>query len=339
MLLSDPRLLTRAASNYRDPMSFTKAMESAYGIVLPVSYRAFLDHQEYRKHPTLRLEGYLRGDYELDFTDELLADVSELGHAAGISDIEDAAWSKEYAGYVPLARLTHPDVVEPKMFLVLDARVAHGPVLLFHQDGFSLIPLAESFEGFVASLPVVQTDIARSFRPGEAPRPRPGKPRYEQPPYAEIWASYLAKGAKDDFVGALAELSRLDAMLPDEPRVLRAIAQVELDLDAHDRALAAINRALALESGLLYVFTKSDVLLAKKDYQAALATLSSAPEAGEDEGDRAERLARIAVCADLSGDGPAALRHFEASRALDPHFSFWQPAWEQAFEALKTKAG
>ncbi len=141
------------------------ALEQAYGVTLPERYARFLADGDYAKHPKVVFSGFYRGEYALDFTSELLTDVVELGQNAGITDMDDVPWSTDYAGYLPIAVLSHPDVVEPKIFLVLEAKGA-GPVLLFAQEGWELFPLADSFEAFLAGLPAVTT--GRPFTPGEA---------------------------------------------------------------------------------------------------------------------------------------------------------------------------
>lgn len=143
------------------------SVESAYGVKLPKRYRSFLESGENEKHPRITLSGYFTGPYDLDFTDDLLADVAELGMNAGIDDMDDVPWSDDYSAYVPLASLSHPEVDEPKMFLVLDAETEGNPVLLFHQEGWKLYPIAKSFGAFLKDLPNAKTDITKSFRGGE----------------------------------------------------------------------------------------------------------------------------------------------------------------------------
>jgi hypothetical protein len=104
----------------------------------------------------------------MDFVDELLADVAELGQSAGIYDMDDVPWNDDYQGFVPLASLSHPEVDEPKVFLVQQVGGDSHRVLLFDYEGWKLYPLADSFDGFLANLPRATNDISTSFRPGES---------------------------------------------------------------------------------------------------------------------------------------------------------------------------
>jgi hypothetical protein len=141
-------------------------LEEAYGVSMPERYRRFLSEGEHERYRRIELSGYIRGPYDLDFTDRLLTDVTELGENAGIHDMGDVPWNDDYAGYVPLASMSHPDLDEPKLFLVHDvARPAHR-VFLFDYDGWRLYPLADSFDAFLANLPKATNDISTAFRPG-----------------------------------------------------------------------------------------------------------------------------------------------------------------------------
>ena len=149
-----------------DPAGLLDKIESAYGVSLPERYRRFLRDGEYERYPRIELAGYIRGPYEIDFVDELLPVVAELGQNAGIYDMDDVPWSQDYAGYVPLASLSHPDVDEPKVFLVHQVGGGQHRVLLFDYEGWRLYPLADSFESFLANLPKATNDITTAFRPG-----------------------------------------------------------------------------------------------------------------------------------------------------------------------------
>ena len=149
-----------------DPAALLDRIESAYRVRLPDRYRRFLENGEYRRYPRIELAGYIRGPYDLDFVDVLLPDVSELGQNAGIYDMDDVPWSDDYAGYVPLASLSHPEVDEPKVFLVHQVAGDSHRVLLFDYEGWRLYPLADSFESFLANLPRATNDISTAFRPG-----------------------------------------------------------------------------------------------------------------------------------------------------------------------------
>ena len=149
-----------------DPAALLARIESSYGVTLPERYRRFIESGEYRRYPRIELAGYIRGPYDMDFVDELLPDVAELGQNAGIYDMDDVPWSDDYAGYVPLASLSHPEVDEPKVFLVHQVGGDRHRVLLFDYEGWRLYPLADSFESFLTNLPKATNDIATAFRPG-----------------------------------------------------------------------------------------------------------------------------------------------------------------------------
>jgi hypothetical protein len=126
-------------------------LEKAYELELPERYRKFIESGEYTKHKHIELAGYIRGSYNLDFTDDLLVDVHELGTNAGIDDMDDVPWEDDFARWVPIASLSHEKVPEPKMFLVLDAE--SEAVALFHYDGWKICPLNDNFDQFVKELP------------------------------------------------------------------------------------------------------------------------------------------------------------------------------------------
>ncbi|MGH7284539.1 MAG: SMI1/KNR4 family protein [Polyangiaceae bacterium] len=146
---------------------FLASMASAYDVKLPKRYRDFLESGEHKKHSHITLSGYFQGPYDLDFLDEDLADIAELGNNAGIYDMDDVPWADDYAAYVPLASMTHPEVDEPKMFLVLDVESKKNPVFIFGQEGWKLYPIAKSFDEFVDELPKAHAEITDSFRPGD----------------------------------------------------------------------------------------------------------------------------------------------------------------------------
>lgn len=132
-------------------------LEKAYGVELPERYRKFIESNEYAKHKRVDLAGYIRGPYDLDFTDDLLVDAIELGNNAGISDMDDVPWSDDFAAWVPIASLSHKDVPEPKMFLVLNAGTEE--VALFHHDGWRLCKVDDNFDAFVKGLPNATNQI------------------------------------------------------------------------------------------------------------------------------------------------------------------------------------
>jgi hypothetical protein len=135
-------------------------LEKTYAVKAPKRYRTFIENKEYEKHPRVEMSGYISGPYDLDFTDELLADVKELGMNAGIDDMDDVPWDEDFATWIPIASMSHPDVEEPKMFLVLDTE--NGTVSIFHQDGWTLCPVSKSFAAFIAGLPEATCRIGAS---------------------------------------------------------------------------------------------------------------------------------------------------------------------------------
>lgn len=132
-------------------------LEKAYGVELPERYRKFIESGEHAKHKRVEWSGYIRGPYNLDFTDDLLVDVIELGNNAGISDMDDVPWEDDFASWVPIASLSHEDVQEPKMFLVLHAETE--AVALFHYDGWRLCKVSDSFDDFVKGLPKATNEL------------------------------------------------------------------------------------------------------------------------------------------------------------------------------------
>jgi len=152
-----------------DAQSFVAKMQKSYGAELPARYRKFLDKKEYTTLGNLKLvDGYLRGTFEVDFTDDLLADLSALGEEHWIDDIDDVDWPGEFGDYVPFARLTdvHGEEDEPvKSFLIVSVKDAACPVLVWDYDGWMIYPLAKSLDDFVdgvAKSPRIEHDRAGS---------------------------------------------------------------------------------------------------------------------------------------------------------------------------------
>jgi hypothetical protein len=151
-----------------DVKSFVAGMQKAYGVELPARYRKFLEKREYAALGHLKLEnGYLRGTFEVDFTDEQLADLSALGEDRWIDDMDDIDWEGEFGDYVPFATLTdaHADEDdEPvRSFLILSVKDAGCPVLVWDYDGWTIYPLAKSLDDFVdgvAKAPALEHDRA-----------------------------------------------------------------------------------------------------------------------------------------------------------------------------------
>jgi hypothetical protein len=143
------------------------SLESSYSVELPERYKKFLLDEEYKKYSNVKLTGYVQGPYELDFVNSSLLSLEEIGEYAGIYDIDDIPWDEDYADYVPLALLSHPDVDESKCFFVIDVVKKDSPVLLFDYEGWTLYPVSDSFDGFLEKLPEAHNDISRSFTPGD----------------------------------------------------------------------------------------------------------------------------------------------------------------------------
>jgi hypothetical protein len=155
-------MASREPLNDRD---LIERLETSYGVALPHACKTFLLEGAYRRCRTVELRGFIQGRYDLDFLDEELSDVVELGLSAGIHDMEDVPWSETYADYVPLASMAHPDVEEPRMFLVLDVVSEGNPVLLFEHEEWRLYPLSDGFDSFLRDLPTLRTDHKLSFKP------------------------------------------------------------------------------------------------------------------------------------------------------------------------------
>jgi len=152
-----------------DAKSFAAKMQKSYGVELPARYRKFLEKKEYTTLGNLKLvDGYLRGIFEVDFTDDLLTDVSALGEEHWIDDIDDVDWPGEFGDYVPFARLTdaHGEEDEPvKSFLIVSVKDAACPVFVWDYDGWMIYPLAKSLDDFVdgvAKAPKLDHDRAGS---------------------------------------------------------------------------------------------------------------------------------------------------------------------------------
>jgi hypothetical protein len=136
-----------------DAQSFVAKMQKSYGVELPARYRKFLDKKEYTTLGNLKLtDGYLRGTFEVDFTDDLLTNLSALGEEHWIDDIDDVDWPGEFGDFVPFGTLAdvHGEEDEPvKSFLIVSVKDAACPVLVWDYDGWMIYPLAKSLDDFV----------------------------------------------------------------------------------------------------------------------------------------------------------------------------------------------
>ena len=149
-----------------DIVSHIAALDDRYPDRVPERLRRFLESGYHAKYPEIELNGFIRGPYSLAFDADGLADVGEFAIEQGIDDADDVDWYGDYGRYLPLAALHHDDVDQPQMFLMLDAEDDHQ-VVLFHYEGWTLYPLADSFEAFLAGLPAAHVDIQTGFRPEE----------------------------------------------------------------------------------------------------------------------------------------------------------------------------
>ncbi len=153
-----------------DVKSFVANMQKAFGVELPARYRKFLEKREHTALGNLKLtDGYLRGTFEVDFTDELLTDLSALGEDHWIDDIDDVDWPGEFSDYVPFATLTGTHAEEDdepvRSFLIVSVKDAACPVLVWDYDGWMIYPLAKSLDDFVdgvAKAPKLDHDRAGS---------------------------------------------------------------------------------------------------------------------------------------------------------------------------------
>jgi hypothetical protein len=114
---------------------------------LPERLESFLKSEELAAGARLDLQdGYVRGVLDVDFWAEELADLAQLGEAAGVDDFDDVEWD---GTLVPLALLSD-DGEAIRAFLVADVALEGCPVLLWHQEGWKLYPLAPSLDAFVS---------------------------------------------------------------------------------------------------------------------------------------------------------------------------------------------
>lgn len=146
-----------------DEKSFLTKMAKVYKITLPERYTRFIAEKEYEKYEESQavFTGYLSGLYHLHFADELLTDVIRLGLAQGIKDIKEI-WVKEFHVYIPLAFFDHPEVPEPKGFLVWDSSEEMMPVLLFDFEGPRVYGVADSLDEFLKNFPDIHNKEQKS---------------------------------------------------------------------------------------------------------------------------------------------------------------------------------
>jgi len=151
-----------------DEKSFLSKMTQSYKISLPSRYEQFVMEKEYEKYEENQVvfTGFIEGLYHIHFVDELLTDVIKLGKAQGIKNIKEG-WTREFQTYIPLAFFDHPEVPEPKGFLVWDNSEERMPVLLFDFEGPRVYAVAESLETFLASLPGIPNKEQKSRNAAE----------------------------------------------------------------------------------------------------------------------------------------------------------------------------
>lgn len=137
-------------------------IELAYNIKLPERYKKFILENEYKKYSEeVEFTGYIRGPYTLDFIDENLDDVMKLGEHQGIYDMEDG-WEAPFHTYIPFASYSHPEVDEPKGFLVWDKSSDQMPILLYDYDGPRVYAVADSLDLFLKNFPTLHNDLKKS---------------------------------------------------------------------------------------------------------------------------------------------------------------------------------
>ena len=151
-----------------DENSFLANMSHNYKIKLPERYRQFIMEKEYEKYQENQalFTGFISGLFHLHFKDEILTDVINLGIAQGIKDIRDI-WVKEFHVYIPLAFYDHPEVPEPKGFLVWDSSEEMMPVLIFDFEGPRVYAVANSLDQFLQNLPDIHNKENKSRNAAE----------------------------------------------------------------------------------------------------------------------------------------------------------------------------
>lgn len=151
-----------------DEKSFLSKMAQSYKITLPQRYIQFITDREYEKCEESQgvFTGFISGLYHLHFMDELLTDAVKLGIAQGIKEMKEI-WSKEFHIYIPLAYFDHPEVPEPKGFLVWDSTEEMMPVLLFDFEGPRVYSIADSLDEFIKNFPDMHNKEQKSRNASE----------------------------------------------------------------------------------------------------------------------------------------------------------------------------
>jgi len=146
-----------------DEKTFLLKMAQSYKITLPSRYEQFITEKEYKNYEESQavFTGYISGLYHLHFMDEILTDVIRLGIAQGIKDIKES-WVKEFHVYIPLASFDHPEVPEPKGFLVWDSSEEMMPVLLFDFEGPRVYAVADNLDEFLKNFPDIHNKEQKS---------------------------------------------------------------------------------------------------------------------------------------------------------------------------------
>lgn len=138
--------------------TFADRVEEAFGVMVPPAYRDFLSESAVDLEArTLILEdGFVRGQFSVDFGDRDLLDTKALGEACWIDDMYEVDWPEIFADFVPFARLfdegadDEEEFVEPvRAFLVLQVTDPDGPIWLWDYEGWRVYPLAASLTDFV----------------------------------------------------------------------------------------------------------------------------------------------------------------------------------------------
>lgn len=246
---------------------FIKKMESAYKVKLPSVYTAFLSGKKFADYRMMEMKGFINGPYFLDFIDENLSNSTELGMNAGIFDMDDCNWSEEYGDFVPLASMWHPDLKDgSKGFLVTNVKKAGTPVLLFDYEGWTLYPVANSFNEFLDNLPSATNDIKKSFRPWEEKEEEDEaieekefktywtiqREELDEGAHKDIWENSFDK-MKTDLPSAIQDLINLIPEYPNNTFLLRSIVTLNLKSNNKKAAMEYIEKGLKIKPNCLFL--------------------------------------------------------------------------------------
>jgi hypothetical protein len=129
------------------------------GARAPGRYLRFLHDREYDQLDFLELRsGFVEGRYRPDFTHPLLfGDLDALGPAVGIRSLDIRRWAIEFWHLLPLAVLEPTELEEEREDVgalpVLSLESHDCPVYLLVREYCMLVPVADTFDGFLAGRP------------------------------------------------------------------------------------------------------------------------------------------------------------------------------------------